>query len=100
MPEFLSDESISFEFVDGKPLLRLNVAAPLGGTPSDWSMYVTAMMCVVDGPDDLGYLLPRWAGRGIDLTPDGWIDAMENDGGAIVAFGDPETSRFFVQSAW
>ena len=87
MPEFLSPESARFELTDGTPLLRLAVPAP--PSVEGWSIMNRLTMCVVDGPGNAGYLLPRFASHG-DLAPNGWDEAVQRSGGAMVAFGDAE----------
>jgi hypothetical protein len=42
-------------------------------------------MCVVDGPGDAGFLLPRMSPTG-DLAPAGWDEAVERSGGCTVVF--------------
>jgi hypothetical protein len=79
MPDFIPPEAAHFALDDRRAVVRLAVEAPPGDGP--WSMFSRMTMCVLDGPADAGYLLAR---PGADGTDQGWDEAVERDGGAVV----------------
>lgn len=86
MPEFLPPTSASFALDEGVPSIRLDLDVPQGAAAGPWGLLSRATLCVIDGPGDLGYLLPRMA-AGPDPAPDGWDEAVERAGGCWVVFG-------------
>lgn len=99
MPAFLPPDAVRFELQDGTPVLRLAVMAPAVSQADQWSLLSRTTMCVVDGPDDAGYLIARIAPGSGDAAPAGWDDAVERVGGSLVVFGsEPDAQAVFVRS--
>jgi hypothetical protein len=69
------------------PMITLRVHVPTGIAVGQWSLLNRATLLVVDGPGDVGFLLPRIGPAG-DLAPAGWDPAVEHAAGARVVFGD------------
>jgi hypothetical protein len=88
MPSFLEPDAVEFSLKDKVPMLRLAMEQPAltPGTPG-WSVMVRLTMCIVDGPDDAGFLFPRMGPDGRDPAPEGWDEAFDRAGGCLVAFG-------------
>jgi hypothetical protein len=94
MPQTLMPSDVQFALVEQRAYLRLTVSPQ---PPADgWSLLNLRTMCVVDGPGDAGFLLPRLSPSG-DAAPAGWDEAVDRDGGALVSFGGAEP--VFVPSA-
>jgi hypothetical protein len=97
MPKFLTPDAVRFELLDDKPILRLPAPAPAAIEADRWFLMSGTTLCVVDGPDDAGYLVARFGADGADAAPAGWDDAVARAGGSLVAFGDePVAAAAFV----
>lgn len=98
MPEFLPPTSASFALHDGTPSIHLDLEAPEGAAGGPWGLLSRATLCVIDGPGDLGYLLPRMA-AGPDPAPPGWDEAVEQARGCWVVFRrSPDVPSLFAGS--
>ncbi len=104
MPELLQPEAVSFTLTGGVPEITLAVPAPVSPvspvspgspvspvspvssvSPGDWSILVMVTVLVIDGPGDLGYLIPRFGPAAADV-PESWESAVTTAGGAHVRF--------------
>lgn len=97
MPEFLAPDAVEFQLHDGAPLLRLALPAPAPDAADQWRFLNRATLCVLDGPQQAGYLMSRFIVDG-DAAPTGWDEAVANTRGVIVTFGTcPDAPRLFVR---
>lgn len=87
MPEFLSSEAVRFELQEGVPVVHLAVDPPHATLSGPWSLLTLGTVCVIEGPGQAGYLVPRFRPDGTVTTPDGWDSAVERAAGSHVVFG-------------
>jgi hypothetical protein len=87
MAEFLSSDAVRFEIQDGAPVVHLAVGPPPAVRSGAWSLLSLGTVCVIDGPDQAGFLVPRCRPDGTATTPDGWDSAVERAAGSHVVFG-------------
>ena len=86
MPEVLTPDLVEFQLHDGASRLQVTVPAPTPAGAEGWRFLNRATVCVLDGPEQAGYLMPRLAPDG-DAAPIGWDEAVATTGGVTVTFG-------------
>ena len=94
MPMSLTPDLVRFEVRDGAAVVRLLVEQPEEAAMDGWSLMNRLTLCVVDGPGDAGYLFPR---LGLDV-PEGWDEAADKQGGALVLFGAATEGGLFARA--
>lgn len=84
MPELLQPDTVRFTLTDGAPGISLAVDAP--ESPGPWTVVVMVTFLTIDGPGDLGFLIPRFGPAAADVPP-AWETAVTTSGGVHIRFG-------------